>query len=103
MIALLVVSVIFGAVVSGLTGIGVLFWLAGGAVFVCGLPFALVSSFIRGEIAYAQDRADYRQAVSEIAAAERAEDARIESSKPQTNIYNDNRQIRLYRGNYDEI
>jgi hypothetical protein len=109
MLALLILSVIAGAVVSGLTGIGFLFWLAGGAVFICGLPFALFSSFVHGEVSYAQDRVDYRQAMAEIKAEELAdehefaEDARLDRlaeavKKKFTRIHNDNRQIRIYRG-----
>jgi hypothetical protein len=99
-------SLIFGAVISGVTGIGFLFWISGGVFFVCGLPFAVISSFIHGEVSYAQDRADYRQIMSEIAAEELAEehefaeDARldrlVESSRVRTNIYNDNRQVHLH-------
>jgi hypothetical protein len=106
MITLLILSVIIGAVVSGLAGIGFLFWITGGVFFVCGLPFALVSSFVHGEVSYAQDRADYRQAMAEIEAEELAEehefaeDARldrlVESSRVRTNIYNDNRQVHLH-------
>jgi hypothetical protein len=106
MIALFIVSALIGAVISGLTGIGFLLWLAGGFIFICGLPFALISSFVHGEVSYAQDREDYRQALAEIKAEERAcehefaEDARIdrliESSKTQTSIYNDNRQVHFH-------
>jgi hypothetical protein len=106
MIVLLILSVIIGAIVSGLAGIGFFFWATSAAVFICGLPFALISSFVHGEVSYAQDRADYRQLLSEIKAEELAderefaEDARLDrlvrSSKSQTNIYNDNRQVRIY-------
>jgi uncharacterized membrane protein len=95
-------SAIIGAVVSALTGIGALFWVVGGAVFICGLPSALVSSFVHGEVSYAQDREDYRQAMAEIHAEEHeaAEDARIdrliEAPGTRTNVYNDNRQVRIY-------
>jgi hypothetical protein len=70
------------------------------------LPSALVSSFVHGEVSYAQDRADYRQAMAEIRAGElaeeheAAEDARIdrliEAPGTRTNVYNDNRQVRIY-------
>jgi hypothetical protein len=106
MITLLILSVIFGAVVSGLTGIGFLFWIAGGFFLVCGLPFAVISSFIHGEVSYAQDREDYRQAMAEVKAEELAdehefaEDVRLDrfvkSSRAQTNICNDNRQVHLH-------
>jgi hypothetical protein len=106
MIALLIVSVIAGAAVSGLTGSGFLFWIAGGVFFVCGLPFALITSFIHGEVSYAQDRADYRQVMAEIQAEEladeheTAENARldrlIKSGETRTSVYNDNRQVHLH-------
>jgi hypothetical protein len=106
MIVLFILSVIIGAIVSGVAGIGFLFWVISAVIFVCGLPFALISSFVRGEVSYAQDRADYRQLMSEIKAEELAderefaEDVRLDrlvkSSKSQTNIYNDNRQVRVY-------
>jgi hypothetical protein len=107
MIALIIVSIIIGAAVSGLTGIGILFWVVGAAIFICGLPFALVTSFIHNEVSCAQDRADYRQEMLEIAAEELAdehefaEDERLDRlvesvKKNSTKIYNDNRQVRLY-------
>jgi hypothetical protein len=67
----------------------------------------LISSFVHGEVSYAQDRADYRQAMLEIKTEELAdehefaEDTRldrlIKSSGTQTNIYNDNRQVHFHR------
>jgi hypothetical protein len=111
MITLLIVSAIIGAVVSALTGIGLLFWVVGGVVFIGGLPSALVSSFIHNEVSYALEREDYRQTMLEIKAGELidehelAEDARtdrlIESSGSRINVYNDNRQIRLYGVRHD--
>jgi hypothetical protein len=105
-IILLIMSAIFGAVISGVTGAGVLFWIAGGAVFICGLPFAVIFSFVHGEVSYAQDRADYRQFMSEIAAEESADehecacaarpDRPVKPAKTQTNIYNDHRQVHFH-------
>jgi hypothetical protein len=99
-------SIIAGVAVSGFTGIDFLFWIAGGAFFACGLPFALVASFIHGEVSYAQDRADYRQAIAEINAEELAdehefaEDARVDrlirSGETRASVYNDNRQVHLH-------
>jgi hypothetical protein len=106
MIILLVISAVVGAVVYGFTGIGFLFWIAGGVFFVCGLPFAVVFSLVHGEVSYAQDRADYRQAMAEIQAEELAdehefaEDERVDrlvaSGKAQTNVYTDNRQVHFH-------
>jgi hypothetical protein len=112
MLILLIMSAIVGLVAYGFTGIGFLFWLAGGVVFFCGLPFALVTSFVHGEVSYAQDRADYRQTMAEIKAEELAdehefaEDARIDRlaatvKKNSVRTYNDNRQVHLYR-NWNE-
>jgi hypothetical protein len=108
MIALLIVSVFFGAVAACASGVGFIGPVVGALTFVCGLPFALVISLIHGEISYAQDRADCRQTMSEIKAEELAdehefaEDARLDQlvaavKKTPTGIYNDNRQVRLYR------
>jgi hypothetical protein len=106
MLVLFILSAIVGTVVYGFTGIGFLFWIAGGVFFVCGLPFAVVSSFVHGEVSYAQDRADYRQAMAEIQTEELAdehefaEDARIDrivkSAKAQMNSYVDNRQVHFH-------
>jgi hypothetical protein len=106
MIALLIVSAIIGAAVAGVTGISVLFWIAGGFFFICGLPFAAAAAFIHGEVSYAQDREDYRQAMSELQAEELAaghefaEDVRFDrlaaSSRAQTNVFNDNRQVHFH-------
>jgi ABC-type multidrug transport system fused ATPase/permease subunit len=105
MIASLIISAVFGAVVSAVTGFDFLFWIAGGVFFICLLPFVLLSSFVHGEVSYAQDRADYRQEMSELKAEELAdareftEDERlnrvIRSLKTQTNIY-DNRQVHFH-------
>jgi hypothetical protein len=72
MIALFITAGIIGAAVSGLTGIGALFWIAAGVVFVCGLPLALLLSLVQDEVSYAQDRADYREAAAEMAEEELA-------------------------------
>jgi hypothetical protein len=74
MLILLIIAAVIGAVVSGLTGIGLLGWAAGIFFFVCGLPGALITSFVHGEVSYAQDRADYRQYLSDMAAARIAEE-----------------------------
>ena len=103
----LIVCVVLGAVVSAVTNIGFLFWVVAIAAFICGLPFALITSFVHNEVSYAQDRADDRAAMAEIAAEERAEwhemeaDARmeryIEASKNYRRTYIDNRQVHIHR------
>jgi len=109
MLGLIIVSVIIGLAVTGFSGIGALGLIAGGFFFVCGLPFALIGSFVHGEVSYSQDRADYRQYLSECSEDRRAadrelvEDMRadrlIESKKPGvTQIYNDRGQVNLYGG-----
>jgi len=57
MLVLLILSVILGAVVSGLTGIGILFWVVAIIVFILGLPGVLIGGFISD----IQDRADARE------------------------------------------
>jgi hypothetical protein len=106
MIALFITAVVIGAAVSGLAGIGVLFWIAAGVVFVCGLPLALLLSLVHDEVSYAQDRADYREAAAETAAAElafereAAKDERADrledAVKSARSVYNDNRQVHIY-------
>jgi hypothetical protein len=71
MLGLLIVSIIAGAVVAGLTGIGFLFWVIAVPMFICGLPFALITGFVHDEVSYAQDRADYREEMRQIAEEER--------------------------------
>jgi hypothetical protein len=107
MITLLIVALILGVIVSGLTGIGVLFIPAVIFFFVCGLPWALVTSFVHNEVSYTQDRSDYRETMAEITTEEiacdheYAEDERVDRlveavKKIQTKTYNDNRQVRFY-------
>ena len=109
MIILLIIAAIIGVVVSGFTGFCIAGWIAGGFVFLCGLPGALVTSFVHGEVSYAQDRADYRQMLSDLSADIRAgehefaEDDRINRlvntvSDNPLRIYNDNRQIHVHGG-----
>jgi len=71
MLILLVLSIIIGAIVAGVTGIGVLFWVISIFFFICGLPIALITGFVHGENEYAQDRADYREELRELAEEER--------------------------------
>jgi hypothetical protein len=108
MLGLLIAAVILGFIVSGITGVGFLFWIVAGAVFLCGLPGALVTSFVFGAIDYAQDRADYRMEM-EMAAEEERLEREIEADeyrtrqlssairrqkRPQVNV--DARQVRIY-------
>jgi ABC-type transport system involved in cytochrome bd biosynthesis fused ATPase/permease subunit len=107
MITLLVVALILGAIITGLTGQEALFLPVAVFFFICGLPWALVTSFVHNEVSYTQDRADYRAEMSEITAEELAdeheyaEDERIDRlveavKKIQKKTYNDNRQVRFY-------
>ena len=66
MIVLLLISVVLGGIVAGLTGLGFLFWVVAIFVFICGLPGVLIGGFIQGRIDYAQDRADHREMMREI-------------------------------------
>jgi len=97
MLILLIISVILGGIVAGITGIGFLFWVVSVGFFILGLPGALIGGFIHGENEYAQDRADYRELMKDLAEDERMDryiDA-LENKKSDTNIYVDNRQIHI--------
>jgi UPF0716 family protein affecting phage T7 exclusion len=56
---LILASAVVGVAALFLGGPG-MFIPAAGVVFLCGLPFALISSFIHGEVSYSADRADRR-------------------------------------------
>ena len=109
MIVLFILAGIAGIAVSGLTGSGTAGLIVGIIFFVCGLPGTLLLSFIHGEVSYAEDRADYRETMSRIAAAEiayeheYAEDERTEhlveavkSKRCAGDTYNDNRQVHIH-------
>jgi cell division protein FtsB len=111
MLGLLIVAVILGGIVAAVTGMGFLFWVVSIALFVCGLPFALINGFIQDKIDYVQDREDYRQLMSDLREDERREDERLEreldrlerkGKKDKPNIYIDNRQVNIY-GKPDDI
>ena len=108
MVILLAISAIIGIAVSGFTGFTIIGWIVGGFIFLCGLPAALVASFVHGEVSYAQDRADYRQVLADTRAEEHEyaegerSDRLIEAVQNNpTRIYNDNRQVHLHRGEND--
>ena len=108
MIVLLIFSLIVGFVVAVASEIGILGVVVGGLLFCCGLPFALVTSFIHGEVSYAQDRADYRSEMADLAEVERAiahdiaEEERLDrliksgGSRTTPTVYHDNRQIHYH-------
>jgi hypothetical protein len=116
MLGLLIWAIIVGAIAAGLTGISVLFWVVSIAIFVCVLPFALISDFIYDKIDYAQDREDYREEIRQIAEDERMDrylsklddykddfnslDDYGYRSKP-TNVYIDNRQVHYHNYSSD--
>jgi phosphoribosyl-ATP pyrophosphohydrolase len=113
MLILLLISIIIGAAVSGATGFALPGWIAGGFIFFCGLPGALLVSFIHGEVSYAQDRADWRQCQSDLLnsmqaeARERVEEERVErlietAKKNRKQVFHDNRQVHFHTHlNYD--
>jgi len=70
MLSLLVLSVVLGAVVYGLTGIDFLFWVVAIVIFILGLPGALIGGFISD----IQDRADEREMMRQL-----DEDLRMQS------------------------
>ena len=91
MVGLFIVSVLIGAVAALLIGSGTAFWVAVGIFFICGLPFALVTSFVYDAVSYAADRADERQVMAELAEDERRA---LEHERGGT-VYNDNRQVHI--------
>jgi len=107
MLFLLILSVILGAVVSGITGIGILFWVVAIIIFILGLPGSLIGSFIHGENEYSQDRADYRELMREIAEEERMDryldkiDELSDNYVDKPNIYIDNRQVHFHNHSVD--
>jgi phage shock protein PspC (stress-responsive transcriptional regulator) len=55
--------ILAAAVIGGIAsffGSPALFVPVAGVVFICGLPFALISSFIHGFVSYSEDRKDKR-------------------------------------------
>jgi len=107
MLILIFISIVIGLVVSGLSGFGILGIVAGIFFFVCGLPGAILGSFIHGEVSYAQDRADLRQFESDCAAREVAEEHEyLEENRTErlidtvrrnpTKVYHDNRQVHFH-------
>jgi hypothetical protein len=117
MIVLLIISIVLGTIVAGVTGMGILFWVVAGGIFVFGLPGLIIGwvingigGFIHGENDYAQDRADYRELMREIAEDERIDryldklDELDEKNDDKLDIYIDNRQIPFYNtANKDAI
>ena len=101
---LLVTAIIVGVLAGIVAGSGLVFLIAAGITFVCGLPFLLFVTFVVGAIDHVQNRADYRQLMADLEADYRAErheyvederiDRLIEGSKRGT--VNDNRQIHFH-------
>lgn len=101
MLGLLIVAIILGGIVAGITGIGLLFWVVSIFIFVCGLPFALINGFIQDKIDYVQDREDYRALMREISEDERMDryldklDG-VDDDYDDPDIYIDNRQVHYH-------
>jgi hypothetical protein len=99
---MLIIALIIGSIVSGITGIGFLFWVVSIFVFICGLPFALVNGFIQDKIDYIQDRKDYRMTMHEMAEDERMDryldnfEKLNEDHYNEPDIYIDNRQVHFH-------
>ena len=74
MLILLITSGIIGLIVSGISGYPIAGWIVGAFIFICGLPGALIGGFIHDEVSYSQDRADYRQFMSDMRADLRADE-----------------------------
>jgi len=110
MMVLFIFSLVVAAVLWGATGLWAVGAIAGGLVFICGLPAALLVGFVHGEVSYAQDRADWRAEKSDMAADLRETDRayseterldrlleRVDQESGDT-IINDNRQIHFHGG-----
>jgi hypothetical protein len=106
MITLLLLSIIIGLFVTGIAGSFYIGLFAVLAVFICGLPMALIVGCVHDEVEYTQDRADLRQLEAEIEAEELAEQhelmeedrtdrlvGAIGNVKP---VIHDNRQIHIH-------
>jgi hypothetical protein len=107
------ICAIIGAIVSAVTGIKILFWVVAIVLFLFGLPGLLISEifsgigdFIQSENEYAQDRADYRELMHDIAEDERMDryldklDDLSDDYEDEPDIYIDNRQIHFH--NYSD-
>jgi len=108
-LGLLIVAVILGGIVAGITGISFLFWIVSIAIFICGLPFALINGFIKDKIDYIQDREDYRQLMNDLRNDARREDKENEreldrlNKSDNTNIYIEYRQVHFHYNKYDDM
>ena len=58
MLVLLIMSVVIGGVVAGISGIGFLFWVGSIGFFVFGLPGALIGGFFNSLSDRTRDRED---------------------------------------------
>ena len=94
----------FSIVVAAVCGYWLAGVVAGGFVFLCGLPFGLLAGIIHGFISYSHDRADDRQIMADLNEdfrfdeREQNEDRRtdklLSASKPS--VIHDNRQIHYH-------
>jgi len=107
MLGLLIIAIILGGIVAIVTGIGFLFWVVSIAIFICGLPFALINGFIQDKIDYAQDREDYRMLMHEISENERMDryidkldELHDDYDDDIPDVFIDNRQVH-YHNYYD--
>jgi len=105
----IILSAVVGLIVDCISGISLVGWAVGIFLFLCGLPGAIIGSFVNDSISYVQDRADYRQMMSDLDADVRAEehelaeDRRINrlikhQGESLTQVYNDQRQVHIHGG-----
>jgi hypothetical protein len=97
-LGLLLASVVAGAVAGAALG-RIAGLLVGAAALLCGAPFALIGAFVRGQVSYAQDRADRRAALESLEreARELAREARdLERAEREPPVFNDNRQVHIH-------
>lgn len=98
MIILLVISVVIGGIVAGISGIDFLFWVVSIGVFILGLPSTLIGGFVSDISDYNQDRADDREIMRQIAEDDRLDRYldKMDDLDIGSDIYIDNRQIHFH-------
>ena len=118
MLIWLIISVIIGCIVAGVTGINFLFWVVAIGIFILGLPGALIGGFFHDREEYRQDRADYRAMMRDLHEDMREEERemrrnerherylerldRIESKRNRTTYKIDARSVHYHNHNDSE-
>ena len=98
MLFLLILSVVIGAIVAILTGMGFLFWVVAIAAFIFGLPGLIIYGFLEGIGDHIQGRDEYEDFIRDLDEDRRREEYldRLEEINNKPNIIIDNRQIHYH-------